>query len=99
MDEERLSHLLRNIQAGADGRMLEDEAVERHGAETVAKATNLDLVDVDDGTFWQVEPMLYLTRTGRARLKGGRAMPLRPRSARAIGWLRAAFNGPRPTRS
>lgn len=98
MDETRLSRLLRDIQARVDRRMPEDEAVERHGEETVAEAADLALVDIDDGTFWQVEPALSLTRAGRARLKDGRAGPLGRTPARAVEWLRATFTGPRPKR-
>ena len=93
MGDEHLSRLLREIRDRGDDQMPEDAAIDRYGEETVGRAKTLDLVDVDDGSFWRVERVLYLTAAGRARSRGGRAIPLRRGSDRVAGWLRAAFEG------
>lgn len=93
MRDERLSRLLWEVRTRYDRQLLEERAVERYGRDTVAEARNLGLVEVDDGTHWGFERVLYLTRAGYRRAKAGRAMPFARRRSRAVEWLRAAFSG------
>lgn len=93
MGDEHLSRLLRDIRDRGDDQMPGDAAIDRYGEETVGRAIDLDLVDVDDGSFWRVERVLYLTAAGRAWSRGDHATPLRRGFAGVAERLRATFEG------
>ena len=90
MNEVQVSRLLRAIQDSAERQIPEDDAVQSYGEDALNEAVTSDLVGVDEGSFWRVERVVYLTRAGKAALRGERVVPLR-RTVGLVSWLRHVF--------
>ena len=87
---DNLRRVLEGVAEASDKQLCLAVAYDRYGRDLVEHACHLDLCGVDEGTFWTVDPVLYLTRSGTAALVPSRAVAGRSRAAALVEWLRGS---------